>query len=80
MSHGGGHKGVRRYFSNRFTKVHLEPLIPKDIFIFVSEKFPSIPLEVVKNMTAFNNAVHPDVEMLRESEILEVYESLFPLV
>jgi len=66
MSEGGGRKGLPKSFLNRFTKVYIEPLTAKDMFIIVTKKFPSIPSTIVETMIAFNNAVHYEAVVLRK--------------
>jgi hypothetical protein len=55
MARGGGRKGLPQSFLNRFTKVHLAPLLEKDLRAIVASNYTVVTAELIdKMMINFN--------------------------
>ena len=61
QSQGGGRKGLPKSFVNRFTKVYVEELHPKDQLLIAQHLFPDYPIEWLEGMIAFNSRLIEEV-------------------
>lgn len=58
---GGGRKGLPRSFRNRFTQVHLAPLMPGDLLGILSATHPDLPEDLLRSMVEFNQKLVTEV-------------------
>lgn len=61
QSQGGGRKGLPRSFINRFTKVYIDELHPKDQLLISQHLFPGYPIEWLKGMITFNSRLNEEI-------------------
>jgi len=58
---GGGRKGLPKSFINRFTKVYVEELHPKDQLLISQHLFPDYPLEWLEGMITFISRLNEEI-------------------
>jgi midasin len=58
---GGGRKGLPKSFVNRFTKVYVEELRPKDLLLISQHIFPDYPIEWLEGMITFNSRLNEEI-------------------
>ena len=58
---GGGRKGLPKSFVNRFTKVYVEELHPKDQLLISQHLFPDHPLEWLEGMITFISRLNEEI-------------------
>lgn len=63
---GGGRKGLPKSFMNRFTKVYVQELSTKDVFIICCNLFPEIGQDTWERMIEYTTRLHEEV-MVRRS-------------
>lgn len=61
QNQGGGRKGLPKSFVNRFTKVYVEELHPKDQLLISQHLFPDYPTEWLEGMIAFNSRLNEEI-------------------
>jgi len=61
QNQGGGRKGLPKSFVNRFTKVYVEELHPKDQLLICQHLFPDHPIEWLEGMIAFNSRLNVEI-------------------
>ena len=61
QNQGGGRKGLPKSFVNRFTKVYVEELYPKDQLLISQHLFPDYPIEWLEGMIAFNSRLNEEI-------------------
>ena len=61
QNQGGGRKGLPKSFVNRFTKVYVEELHPKDQSLISQHLFPDYPIEWLEGMIAFNSRLNEEI-------------------
>ena len=61
QNQGGGRKGLPKSFVNRFTKVYVEELHPKDQLLISQHLFPDCPIEWLEGMINFNSRLNEEV-------------------
>jgi len=65
LSQGGGRKGLPKSFVNRFTKVYVDQLSPKDLLLVCQHLHPEIDEDVLRGMIAFNSGLNDAVSTQR---------------
>ena len=58
---GGGRKGLPKSFVNRFTKVYVEELCPKDQLSISQHLFPDYPIDWLEGMIRFTSRLNEEV-------------------
>jgi len=61
QNQGGGRKGLPKSFVNRFTKVYVEELHPKDQLLISQHLFPDYPIEWLEGMITFNSRLNEEI-------------------
>ena len=61
QNQGGGRKGLPKSFVNRFTKVYVEELHPKDQLLISQHLFPGYPIELLEGMITFNSRLNEEI-------------------
>lgn len=61
QSQGGGRKGLPKSFVNRFTKVYVEELRPKDQLLISQHLFPGYPIDWLEGMITFNSRLNEEI-------------------
>jgi len=61
QNQGGGRKGLPKSFVNRFTKVYVEELHPKDQLLISQHLFPEHPIEWLEGMITFNSRLNEEI-------------------
>ncbi|KAI0036574.1 midasin [Vararia minispora EC-137] len=61
IAQGGGRKGLPKSFVNRFTKVYVESLTPKDLRLISRHMFPDYPEEWLAAMIDYNAQLQEEV-------------------
>ncbi|THV03027.1 midasin [Dendrothele bispora CBS 962.96] len=65
LSQGGGRKGLPKSFVNRFTKVYVEQLSPKDLLLVCQQLHPEIDKDILQGMISFNSTLNDAVSVRR---------------
>ena len=61
QNQGGGRKGLPKSFVNRFTKVYVEELHPRDQLLISQHLFPDYPIEWLEGMITFNSRLNEEI-------------------
>ena len=61
QNQGGGRKGLPKSFVNRFTKVYVEELHPKDQLLISQHLFPDYPIGWLEGMITFNSLLNEEI-------------------
>jgi midasin len=61
QNQGGGRKGLPKSFVNRFTKVYVEELRPKDQFLISRHLFPDYPIDWLEGMITFTSQLNEEI-------------------
>ena len=61
QNQGGGRKGLPKSFLNRFTKVYLEELRPKDQLLISQHLFPDCPIDWLEGMITFTSRLNEEI-------------------
>lgn len=65
LHQGGGRKGLPKSFVNRFTKVYVEELEPRDLYTVCSHIFPTIDETTLRAMISFNLQLNQEITIQR---------------
>ncbi|KAL0028971.1 hypothetical protein WJX77_009058 [Trebouxia sp. C0004] len=65
LQEGGGRKGLPKSFLNRFSRVHIQLLLSKDLLFIAGSLHPCIPADCLANMVSFLKALHEGANTLR---------------
>ncbi|KAJ3986826.1 midasin nuclear AAA ATPase [Lentinula detonsa] len=65
LSQGGGRKGLPKSFVNRFTKVHIDHLLPLDLRLVCQHLHPEVDVSTLEAMILFNSSLHDMVSVNR---------------
>lgn len=61
QNQGCGRKGLPKSFVNRFTKVYVEELHPKDQLLISRHLFPHYPIDWLEGMITFNSRLNEEI-------------------